>query len=94
MHLREQRNAFQSVVESRKIAVFWEMTQCIPVNIYRCFEGKCCLHLQYSDWKPHVASKLLNLEYTASHLKSAVTFIATTLRISNETLLFQIGIWK
>jgi len=27
------------------ITVFWDVTLCILVGIYRCFRGTCCLHL-------------------------------------------------
>jgi hypothetical protein len=32
--------------DGRIIAVFWDVMSCSLVDIYQCFEGTCCLHLQ------------------------------------------------
>jgi hypothetical protein len=31
-------------VVSTKMAVFWVVAPCSPVEVYQCFRGPCCLH--------------------------------------------------
>jgi hypothetical protein len=35
-----------SIIRAMKIAVFWEVAPCSPVDIERCFGGAYCLHHQ------------------------------------------------
>jgi hypothetical protein len=42
-------NIFMSVNESTKMAVFWDVVPCSPVEDYRRFRGACCLHHQSDE---------------------------------------------
>jgi hypothetical protein len=43
----------------RKSAVLWDMTPYSPVEVYRCFGGTYCLHLQGpKTWKSSMISNI------------------------------------
>jgi hypothetical protein len=45
------------------MAVFWVEAPCIPVEVYQCFKGPCCLHHQGDDVR--IILLLLLPDYTA-----------------------------